>query len=120
MEKLSDFQLYSLVTNKDLDQDLKEKAIAEFERRNFSQEYIDQLSLESENIIPKSNADLTIRQKLGIVAFPFFIPIQAVMANRFISTGEPKKWRQYWSYLTLGWLVWTVIVLLIAKLFLKF
>ena len=35
MEKQSDFQLYSIMINKDLDKDLKEKAIAEFNKRNF-------------------------------------------------------------------------------------
>jgi hypothetical protein len=119
MDKLSDFQLYALIINHDLDQDLKQQACAEFEKRNFSQEYLDQLALEYENIIPLSNTTLPIWEKMRIIAFPFIVPLQAILANRYISQGNPKKWKQYWKYLVVCWLVWIFLILLAIKFFYK-
>jgi hypothetical protein len=120
MEKLSDSQLYALVINHDLSQGLKEKALAEFGKRNFSQQYVDELAYEYETIIPSLNTDLSTWEKVRIIVFPFLLPIQAIIANRYISKGNPKKWKQYWKYLTIGWLVWTILVFLVAKFLLSY
>jgi len=120
IEKLSDAQLYALVVNEDLSSDIKAIVVSEFKKRNFSQGYIDQLALEFEAIAPQSKDGLNAWQKAGIIAFPFLIPLQAILANRFISKGYPRKWKQYWQFLTIGMLVWTALLFLIAKLFLKY
>lgn len=118
MDKLTDFQIYSLVVNRDLDGHLKEEALREFDKRNFPQEYIDQLAIEYEKIIPAIGANLTKLEKAKIIAFPFFIPIQAIIANKYIAQGNIKKWKLYWRYLTIGWVIWSVIIILVLKLFL--
>jgi hypothetical protein len=118
-DRLTDYQLYALVINQDLDPDLHEQVHAEFKKRNFSQEHIDQLAIEYEKVIPSINDDLTTWQKIRIIAFPFFIPIQAIIANRYISKGNIRKWKQYWKFLTVGLLVWTIVILVLVKLFYK-
>jgi hypothetical protein len=119
MDKLSDAQLYALVINHDLSGDLKEKANAEFQKRNFPQEYIDKLALEYENIMPSSKSGLTIGEKIRIIAFPFFVPIQSIIANRYISKGNTTGWKMYWKYLAIGWLMWTILFFLAVELFYK-
>jgi len=120
MEKLSDFQLYSLTLNTHLRQDIKVKTLTEFDRREFSKENIDQLAIAYQNIIPPSKGGLSIWEKAGIIASSFLIPVHAIIANFILSRGNFKKWEQYWRCITWGLLIWTVIVLLIAKLFLKY
>jgi hypothetical protein len=118
IDKLSDFQLYSLVINQDLNTDMHRQAEAEFKKRHFSQEYIDKLSLEYENIISIKNGDITVGEKLRIIAFPFIIPMQAIIANKYISKS-PQKWKLYWKYLTIGWAVWTIVLFLAIRLLFK-
>lgn len=120
MKRLSDFQLYSLLLNLDLRHDLRDQVSAEFKVRNFSQEHIDQLALEHERIIPVVNDNLTIWEKVPIMAFPFIIPLQAILANRYISEGNLKKWEQHWKYVTIGLLIWLIILFLVAHFLLKY
>jgi hypothetical protein len=119
LDDLSDFQIYSLMMNSELDFELREKVNLELKRRNFSQDHIDQLTLEYEKIIPAKSATLGTGEKIRIIVFPFFIPIQAIFANKYLSKGDSNSWRLYWKYLIVGWLFWTLIILLAARLFLK-
>ena len=116
METLTDFQLYSLTLNPDLWRDLKEQALTEFKLRNFSQEHINQLAQEYKEIIPTVTTGYTAWEKIGIMAFPFIIPLQAILANRQISAGNLKKWKQHWKFVTFGLLIWLVVFILLLFL----
>lgn len=109
MDKLSDFQLYALTINRDLRYDLKDQALMEFKARGILPARIDQLALEYEEIIPVINSGYTVWEKVGIMAFPFIIPLQAILANRQISAGNPKKWKQHWKFVTIGLLIWLIV-----------
>ncbi|MGZ3812689.1 MAG: hypothetical protein ACXVJN_13155 [Mucilaginibacter sp.] len=106
--------------NPELSTELKNKVLIELKKRNFAREYIDQLAIQYGKIIPARGAKLNGWEKVRIIIFPFFVPIHAIYANRYLSKGDVPKWKSYWKYLTLGWLFWTLLMLLIALFFLKY
>jgi len=117
VESLSDNQLYTLVQSKELSSEIRQIVLEEFGRRNFSIEQLDKLSMEHEAILSQSEASLTPLEKCLIMLVPFFPVIHAILANRHISKGSRKKWKQHWRFVTIGYIFWTVIVLLFAKFY---
>jgi hypothetical protein len=116
LEKLSDKQLYELIRNSSISNDMKHLLDAEFLRRNFSIEYIDELSL----VYEKANdtnpqTGLSLSEKLIIIIFPWIPPLQAIFANKHIATGNKKKWHQHWFYVAIGIGAWLVIVIILAR-----
>lgn len=118
MDKITDFQIYALATNLNLDKYLKEQALKEFGKRNFSPEYARRLAIEYERVIPVMDPDFTALERTAIIAFPFIVPIHAIIANKYLAHGNIKKWKLYWRYLTIGWVIWSFIIILVLKLFL--
>jgi hypothetical protein len=125
-EKLSDTQLYALAAKASLSPRLRAIILPEFERRNFQPEYLDELRLNYEHIIPSDNAGLSVGEKaLIILVAPTLllwflgVPVHCWIVNKYISKGQLRKWQQYWQYITVGFWVWTMVLLLTTKLFLK-
>ena len=112
IEKLSDFQLYALVVNPNFEDDITLQAKEEFFKRNFSQKYIDELSLKFEGVATTKKTELTIFNKYLIIALPFFLPIQAIIASRY---DVPDR-KIYWKYMAIGYALWTTAFLLWYKL----
>jgi hypothetical protein len=73
--------------------------------------------MEYEGVTSQNNSSLTTLEKCFIVLFPFFPVIHAILANRHISKGNSRKWKQHWGFVTLGYAFWTVIVILLARFY---
>lgn len=116
-EKLSDSQLYALIMNKTLPKGTQLGIYKEFERRDFELSYLDKLALEYElENKKKQQNELSSAEKFRIILFPFIVPLQAILANRYIKKMEVNKWNQYWKYLGYGFLFWTFLVILFVRL----
>ena len=116
VKKLSDFQLYSLFYGKELSPFLKRTVADEFKNRNFSIETLDKLGMEYEKRVGNQSNGLPLYQKILIVLIPFFPVINAILANRHISKKNMRRWKDYWNYVALGYVLWTGVILLLAKL----
>lgn len=115
-ELLTDKELYSWLRSQELAPHLKRIVEEEFKRRQFPIEVVDKLSMDYEGVNAKTNSSLTAVEECLIILLPFFPVIHAILANRHISKGNPKKWKQYWRFVTIGYAVWTVIALVIARI----
>lgn len=116
VDQLSDAQLYALFCNKDLHHDIKSAVREEIAKRDFSVEYLDRLGLEFEHKNGSSQTGgLSLYQKGLIILLPFFIVIHAILANVHISKGNMFKWKQHWRFITIGFLLWTIVIILIGR-----
>ena len=70
------------------------------------------------HISKKTEESLSLKYKAVLVLFPFFIPIQSINATKFLANGQKRKWKEYWFYISLGYLLWTVVIILFFRLFL--
>ena len=113
VKDLSDFQLFSLVMDKSLPSETRGDVEEEFEKRDFSLIELDKLSLQFETLSEqKEQEGLTLARKIFIVLIPLFSPLQAIIANRYLSKSKSK---QHWNFMILGYLFWFVILLLLGK-----
>jgi len=116
VHQLSDTQLYALFRNNDLHRDIRSAVSKEIGKRNFSIDYLDQLGLEFEQRAAASQTGgLSLYQKILIILFPFFIIIHAILANFHISKGNMFKWKQHWRFVTIGFFIWTIVILLVGR-----
>jgi hypothetical protein len=113
--QLSDSQVYALAMNKGLCFHVSKVVNTEFKKRNFDADMLYKLDLELRTKIEYSDGPLSLKTKLAVVAFPFFIIIIAFIANRHI-VKNPRKWNQYWLYTEVGHAVWFVILMLTIRL----
>lgn len=121
LSRLSDYQLYEIIVNPDLDIEIQKLANAEFESRNLDQETIKQIILKHDQLfVPARENSLTFLQKLLLILFPFVlsIPIQGIIAGRLLSKGQKRKSKELWLYVTFGYLFWTILIIFIARFFL--
>lgn len=116
VKELSDYQLHTMLKDKKLDSDLRIITSAEYKQRNFNTRLIEKLDLayEEANVFHLGN-DLPQYEKVLILLIPFFPLLHALIATRHIRRREMKKWRQHWKYLAIGLLIWTVLLIPIAK-----
>ncbi len=118
-KNLTNSELYQLVMDKNLPADQREAAENEFKKRNLNFAQLDALAMEhKKSIQAQKQEELTITTKLRIIFFPFLIPIQGILANKYIKTGEIRKWNEYWKFVAYGFLFWSIIIILLAKFFL--
>jgi uncharacterized membrane protein len=119
LTNLTNQQLYEVIQNEDLDKGIRRIANDELNCRKLDVEQIKQLIAHHDlNFKPKSEP-LETKYKMFVLLFPFFIPIQSVFAGKWLANGHKRKWKEYWLYLSLGYLLWTIIVMIIARYFLK-
>jgi len=121
LSKLTDYQLYEIIENSQLDKDIRNLANAEFNSRKLSCDQIKQLVLRHDSEFkPSPNQPLETKYKFLLILFPFFIslPIQAIIANKYLIRGQKRKWKDYWFYISVDYLVWTVGIILFSKFFL--
>lgn len=116
---VTNYQLYVIIQNTRLDSSIRKLANDEFNNRNLSLDEIQKIvSRHDAQFLPDKNDSLKLQYKILLILFPFFIPIQSVFAGKWLASGHKRKWKDYWFYLSLGYLFWTIIVILIAKYFL--
>ena len=118
ISNLSDYQLYELIQNPKMDAEVRRLANIEFDRRRLTLEQIQGIiSKHDLQFKPEPAKGLKSEHKLLLILFPFLIPIQSVIAAKFLAKGEKKKWKDYWLYLCLGYLTWTILIITFFKLF---
>ncbi len=116
---LSDYQLYELIQNPKLDKDIKDLLSKEFEKRAMTQNKIqDLIKIHEAKFISESKEPLKPEYKLLIFLFPFLIPIQSLFATKMLAIGQKRKWKDYWLYLSLGYFLWTILIIVFSRYFL--
>lgn len=117
--KLTDYQLYEIIQNSRLDEDIRKKANHEFNDRKLSIEQIQKIVAEHDKtFIPGNDEPLKVQYKILVILLPFFIPLHSAFTAKWLAKGQKRKWKDYWFYLSLGYLIWTIVVILIARYFL--
>jgi hypothetical protein len=117
--QLSNYQLFEIIQNTSLDSSIREDANTEFDGRKIPVDEINQLISKHDSLYkPDRETGLDIKYKFILVVFPFFIFLHNIIAAVILDKGKEYKFKQYWFYLALGYLLWTVIVILYAKYFL--
>ncbi len=116
--RLSNQQLFNLVKDERLQAAIRQCARSEFENRNLSPETKQalitewQLRFSGAPLMP-----LAWKYKILLVLFPFFLVVQLLVSSRFILANEQRKFRDYWRFVSLGLLLWTVILILTMRYF---
>ena len=109
VDNLSNSQLYAIIQNDKLDASIRNVANEEFNRRNLNigqiQEIVSQFELQYK---PADQKGLDLAYKIFLIAFPAFIMIQMLIAGRYLAKGRKRKWKDFWLYVCIGWIVWTV------------
>lgn len=117
--RLSNYQLFEIIQNSSLDKSIRNEANKEFDRRKISVEEISQLISTHDSLYkPDKQAGLDLKFKIILVAFPFFIFLHNIIAALLLDKQKEYKFKQYWLYLTIGYLLWTVFVILFARYYL--
>ena len=118
LSSLTNYQLYEIIQNSKLDAEIRKAANNEFNNRKLSIDDVQHIvARHNANFQPDKDEPLKLKYKLLIILFPFIIPVQSVFAGKWLAKGQKRKWKDYWFYLSIGYLCWTVIVILIAKHF---
>jgi hypothetical protein len=115
--KLTNSQLYEIIQNSQLDKKIRDIANEEFNNRKLSIDQIQQIIAQHDSHFKKTEESLSLKYKAVLVLFPFFIPIQSINATKFLANGQKRKWKEYWFYISLGYLLWTVVIILFFRLF---
>lgn len=113
---LTNYQLYELIQNSRLDAQIRKAANDEFNNRKIGVDEIQQIVARHDvHFQPDKGETLKPVYKLLLILFPFVIPVQSAFAGKWLAKGQKSKWKSYWFYLSLGYLFWTIIVILVAK-----
>lgn len=113
---LSNYQLYELVRNKNLDVDIRLLANNIFEKRDLNINEIKELEEKHNSLfVSKDPIGLETYQKIILIICPAFILIHSLIAGRLYAKGKIQKWKDYWFYLCLGCMLWTIGIVLYAK-----
>lgn len=116
---LSDYQLYEIIQNSKLDQRIRQTANDEFNKRKLSLEEVQKLILKHDShFVPEKREGLKFKYRLLLIICPFLIEIHSLIAGRMLAKGQKSKWKDYWIYICLGYLLWTVGIILFAKYYL--
>jgi hypothetical protein len=116
---LSDYQLYEIIQNGNLDKAIRQVANDEFNKRKLSLDQIQGLIAKHDSqYSPDKDKGLKTSYKLLLIVCPFFIEIHSLFAGRMLAKGQKQKWKDYWMYICLGFLTWTIGIILYAKYFL--
>ena len=119
LSQLTNYQLFEIIQNTAIDRDIRKNADTEFNKRKISIDEISELvSIHDSLYKPEKESGLALKYKILLVLFPFFIVIHNIIAALILDKGKQYKFRQYWFYITLGYLLWTLLVILFAKYYL--
>ncbi|CAM4444156.1 hypothetical protein [Flavobacterium terrigena] len=107
IEKLTDEQLVNLFQNPNIDIELKKSIINEIDRRDL------------EKLIPK-NESIDFKTKIEILfTSSFLYKTHLKNSSQLLSDGNKKEYKQYWRFFIYGIIFYTVVLLVIAKYFIK-
>jgi hypothetical protein len=116
---LSDYQLYEIIQNMRLDQNIRQAANDEFNKRKLSIDQIQQLIAKHDSQFTSDKEEgIQTKYKILLTICPLFIEIHALIAGRMLAKGQKQKWKDYWLFICLGYLTWTIAIMILAKYYL--
>jgi hypothetical protein len=115
LTELSNYQLYSLIQNNKLDASIRELANTEFENRKLTVDQIKEIVKQHDLLFTQDN-DVGLDSYNKAFLVPAFFTIQVLIAGRYLANNERKKWKDFWFYVCLGYVLWTIAVIAFAKL----
>ncbi len=84
--------------------EFRQRQIPTIELQNIQERHINQFGTDL--------VGLGKQNKVILVVFPFVWLIQIVFqASKYLAHNQYKKWRDFWLYVTIGWAMWTLAVL---------
>jgi len=115
--ELSNYQLYEIIQNSNLDKDTRNAANIEFNNRNLSIDKIKQIIAFHDSQFKPDVKGLETWHKLTLILFPFLIPIHSIIAGKLLAKVQKKSWKEYWFFLSMGYLFWTILIILFFRYF---
>ena len=107
IEKLTDEQLISLFQNQNIDKELKKSIISEIDRRDIEK-------------LVSINKEIDFKEKITILFTSYFSYKRHLeKSSQLLSLGNKKGYKQYWRYFIFGIIFYTIILLLVAKYYIK-
>jgi hypothetical protein len=120
LKELTDYQLYELIKNKKLDSTISKLANDEFKARQLSLEEIQQIIARHDaHFQPEKDEPLSLSYKIFLIVFPFFTIIQAIIAGNYLANNQQRKWKDFWLFICVGYLAWTVGIIITVRLLRK-
>lgn len=116
--KLTDQQLYDIIENNKLDNSIRTIADTAFNNRNIPVAKIEEIvAAHGKAFVPDKTEPLSSYSKILIILFPFFWVIHGLIAGRMLAKGQKRKWKEYWQFLMIGLVLWTIGVIAFAKFY---
>jgi len=113
---LSNYQLYSLIQNDRLDPSIRKLANAEFENRKLTLDQIQEIVKQHDlQFKPDKDEGLSLANKVFLIIVPAFFTIQVLIAGRYLAKNERKKWKDFLFYISIGYLLWTIGIILVLR-----
>jgi len=107
IKQLTDNQLIKLLQNQNIDSELKRSIIFEIDRRDI------------ENT-PAANKEIDFNTKAEIFFTSYFLFKRHLLkSSKLLNQGNQKGYKQYWRFFIYGIIFYIILLLLIAKYFLK-
>lgn len=120
LKQLSNFQLYEIIQNQKLDKSIKAGAKEELNLRALTKDEHEEIIRRHSAVSPSRKAEpLNIGYKMLALVIPFFWVIHVVITSRFPSRGQNRKWKEYWLFFCIGLLLWTIGIVIFARLTIK-
>ncbi|MBX9784170.1 MAG: hypothetical protein K2X48_12845 [Chitinophagaceae bacterium] len=112
---LTDSQLYALKQNKRLSKEIRLAVGEELGKRNLSEAETQNLVNGFEIRKQGSQKKLAFKWKVLLLIFPFFFVIHNIIASIILDKGEERKWKEYWLFVSLGFLLYTILIIVFAR-----
>ena len=112
---ISDEQLYALSQNRRLNREFRMFAQKELDNRRLTKEKWSELKNIYEAKRPQRLKALPNHWKIVLILLPFFILIYNIVASIMLDKGYERIWKQYWLYVSIGFLFYTILLLLFSK-----
>ncbi|MBL0358969.1 MAG: hypothetical protein IPP72_19840 [Chitinophagaceae bacterium] len=115
--KLTSQQLYDIIQHQQLDANIRAAANDEFTRRGLSIEEVQEIiAVHDSSFISGKQEPLNIRYKVLLILVPFFWVIHSIISGYLLAKGEKRKWKDYWQFIMIGLVLWTIGLIIVAKL----
>src|SRR5258707_8693864 len=115
---LSNGQLYALLRNKRLADSIHNEVKEELDRRNLSPEDREVLKRQYETLYPPTDGPgLSVPEKLFLILIPALFTVQILRATRDLASNQRRRWKDFWLYVSIGYFVWTVAIILLMRNF---
>lgn len=119
VNQLTNFQLYEIIHNIQLDKVIRAAATSEFNLRKLSKEEIEEIIKRHDSLFqPVKDQPLDLKYKIVAFTIPFFWVIHILITSRYLARGQKRKWKEYWLFFCLGILTWSIATVVVGKYFL--